>query len=275
MNISTWLIEATKRLKDIGIDSNRLDAELILAETLRKNRTYLHAHLDEVIEPRRLDIANARLQLRLERVPIAYILGYKEFYGRNFLVTPQVLIPRPESEDIIELFLDASAGDISNNSTLTDVGTGSGCLGITAKLERPEIDVILSDVSQLALNVASKNAERLESSVRFQQQDLLFGQIEPVNYILANLPYVDKSWQLSPELKYEPDMALFADNDGLKLIFTLIDQAPSCLVENGWLILEADTKQHSSIIEKAYGKGLVHQKTIGFCLSLRRESTES
>ena len=275
MDISTWLIEATKRLKDIGIDSNRLDAELILAETLRKNRTYLHAHLEEEIDPRRLDIANARLQLRLERVPIAYILGYKEFYGRNFLVTPQVLIPRPESEDIIELFLDASAGDISNNSTLTDVGTGSGCLGITAKLERHEINVILSDVSQLALSVASKNAEKLKASVRVQQQNLLFGQIEPVDYILANLPYVDKSWLLSPELKFEPDVSLFADDGGLKLIFTLIDQTPSCLVDNGWLILEADTRQHQSIIEKAQQKGLTLKKTTGLCLALRRESAES
>ena len=85
------------------IPSALLDAELILAETLRKPRTYLHAHPDDEIDPRRVDIAEARLNLRLDRVPLAYILGYKEFYGRKFKVSPQVLVPRPESEAIIEL----------------------------------------------------------------------------------------------------------------------------------------------------------------------------
>ena len=113
MNISDWLRSATKRLKDIGIESPRLDAELILAETLRKPRTYLHAHLDEDIDPRRIDIAEARLDLRKDRVPIAYIIGHKEFYGREFHVTPSVLIPRPESEDIVTTFLDIAAGDIA------------------------------------------------------------------------------------------------------------------------------------------------------------------
>ena len=105
MTISTWLKLATKQLKDTGITSARLDAELLLAETLRKPRTYLHAHLDEDIDPRRVDIANARLDLRLERVPLAYILGYKEFFGRKFRVTPAVLVPRPETEDLMTIFL--------------------------------------------------------------------------------------------------------------------------------------------------------------------------
>lgn len=106
MNISEWLIDATKQLKDIGIGSPRLDAELILAETLRKPRTHLHANLETEIDPRRIDIADARLRLRLERVPLAYILGHKEFYGRDFRVTPDVLVPRPESEAIITTMLE-------------------------------------------------------------------------------------------------------------------------------------------------------------------------
>ena len=273
MNISTWLKNATKQLKDIGIDSSRLDAELILAETLHKNRTFLHAHLDEVIDSRRLDIANARLQLRLERVPIAYILGRQEFYGREFIVTPHVLIPRPESESMIELFLEVSAEDISGQSSLIDIGTGSGCLGITAKLERPDIDVTLVDISEPALNVASKNAEKLEASVNIQRQNLLYGQIRPLNYILANLPYVDGEWQVSPETDYEPELALYADNDGLELIFELIDQTPRHLVSDGWLILEADPRQHQAITDYASKSNLSLFKSQGFCLVLRREST--
>lgn len=248
--ISFWLKNAAKSLKDAGIASARLDAELILANTLRKNRTYLHAHLDEEIDPRRIDIANARLDLRLDRVPMAYILGYKEFYGRKFTVSPAVLVPRPESEDMISLFLDATAGEIEQK-VLIDVGTGSGCLGITAALERTNISVILSDISKDALRIAEKNADEYHARVKIQQQSLLNGQLEPVDYIFANLPYVDKDWEVSPELQYEPKIALFTEDGGLKLILELIRQAPRCLTPNGQLFIEADPTQHERIIQAA------------------------
>ena len=248
--ISFWLKNAAKSMKDAGIPSARLDAELILANTLRKNRTYLHAYLDEEIDPRRVDIANARLDLRLDRVPIAYILGYKEFYGRKFTVSPAVLVPRPESEDMISLFLDATAGEIEQK-VLIDVGTGSGCLGITAALERINISVILSDISKDALRIAEKNADDHRVRVKIQQQSLLNGQLEPVDYIFANLPYVDKDWEVSPELQYEPKIALFTEDGGLKLILELIRQAPRCLAPNGQLFIEADPAQHERIIQAA------------------------
>ena len=248
--ISFWLKNAAKSMKDTGIPSARLDAELILANTLRKNRTYLHAHLDEEIDPRRVDIANARLDLRLDRVPMAYILGYKEFYGRKFTVSPTVLVPRPESEDMISLFLDATAGEIEQK-VLIDVGTGSGCLGITAALERTNISVILSDISKDALRIAEKNADDHRARVKIQQQSLLNGQLEPVDYIFANLPYVDKDWEVSPELQYEPKIALFTKDGGLKLILELIQQAPRCLTPNGQLFIEADPIQHERIIQAA------------------------
>ena len=270
MNIFAWLKDATKQLKDIGIESNRLDAELLLAETLRKPRTYLHAHLDEELDPRRVDIAYARLDLRLDRVPLAYILGYKEFYGRKFTVSPQVLIPRPESEDMISLLLEISASDISEQKTLIDVGTGSGCLGITAKLERPDFSVILSDNSPQAIDIATSSADALGANVKLQQQDLLSGQLEPVDYILANLPYVDESWPVSPETRHEPRQALFAKYGGKKLIFELINQLKNILKPDGWLILEADPVQHLEIIEYAKKYNLTHQKTINYALALRK-----
>lgn len=269
MDVSDWLREATKQLKDIGIDSPRLDAELILAETLRKPRTYLHAHLDEVIDPRRIDIADARLGLRLDRVPIAYILGYKEFYGREFQVTPSVLVPRPESEDMISLFLDLSAGDIDQTKTLIDIGTGSGCLGITAKLERPNISVTLTDSSQEALEVARQNADLLKASVKIRKQNLLIGQVEPLDYILANLPYVDEAWEVSKELKHEPKQALFAAENGLALIFKLIEQSPRHLRHGGWLLLEADPVQHQRILKHAQKYNLKWSHSQHYCLVLQ------
>ena len=268
MIISEWLKIATKSLKTANIPSARLDAELILANTLRKNRTYLHAHLDEEIDPRRFDIANARLDLRLDRVPIAYILGYKEFYGRRFTVSPSVLIPRPESEDLISLFLELTASEIVEK-VLIDVGTGSGCLGITAKLERSNLSVILSDISKPALNVAEKNANALNADVHIQQQSLLNGQLRPVDYIFANLPYVDKSWDVSPELKYEPGIALFAEDEGLKLILQLISQAPRCLTPEGLLFIEADPQQHNRIINEAVKNGFVKERVLNYILVLR------
>lgn len=268
MIISEWLKIATKSLKTANIPSARLDAELILANTLRKNRTYLHAHLDEEIDPRRFDIANARLDLRLDRVPIAYILGYKEFYGRKFTVSPSVLIPRPESEDLISLFLELTASEIAEK-VLIDVGTGSGCLGITAKLERSNLSVILSDISKPALNIAEKNANALNADVHIQQQSLLNGQLKPVDYIFANLPYVDKNWDVSPELQYEPEIALFAEDEGLKLILQLISQAPKCLTPDGLLFIEADPQQHNRIIDEAVKNGFVKERILNYILVLR------
>lgn len=275
MNISAWLKDATRQLKDIGIDSARLDAELILAETLRRSRIYLHGHLDEAVDPRRIDIAYARLDLRKDRVPLAYIIGHKEFYGREFSVSPHVLIPRPESEDMIHLLLEVSADDILSGATLIDVGTGSGCLGITAKLERPDITVILSDTSPQALDIAAKNAETLGADVRTQDQDLLSGQVEPVNYILANLPYVDQDWEVSPEIRHEPKKALFAKNQGLALILEMIEQAPLCINDDGWMLIEADPVQHNSIIEHAAKYGFIRHKTRHYCLALRRVLAQS
>ena len=268
MIISEWLKIATKSLKTANIPSARLDAELILANTLRKNRTYLHAHLDEEIDPRRFDIANARLDLRLDRVPIAYILGYKEFYGRKFTVSPSVLIPRPESEDLISLFLELTASEIAEK-VLIDVGAGSGCLGITAKLERSNLSVILSDISKPALNIAEKNANALNADVHIQQQSLLNGQLKPVDYIFANLPYVDKNWDVSPELQYEPEIALFAEDEGLKLILQLISQAPRRLTSEGLLFIEADPQQHNRIIDEAVKNGFVKERVLNYILVLR------
>lgn len=267
MIITTWLREATRQLKEAGVTSARLDAELILANTLRKPRTYLHAHADEPIDPWRHDIADARLSLRLDRVPMAYILGYKEFYGRKFIVTPAVLVPRPESEEIITLFMELNQHKKSGN--LIDIGTGSGCLGIIAKLERPEMHVTLSDISTPALIIAKKNAEALHVDVFIQKQSLLTGNMQKFDYILANLPYVDKDWETSPEVRHEPSKALYAQRGGMALIESLLQQAPHHMIHGGVLILEADPVQHSTIITQAEELGFVHLKTRHYAVALQ------
>jgi release factor glutamine methyltransferase len=169
--IKDWIIDATRQLDAAGINSGRLDAEIILSHCLRRPRTYVHAHNDEQLDGRTLEVADARLLLRLDRVPIAYIIGHKDFYGRRFSVTTSTLIPRPESETLIDELKNLAPKNLqlfdNDPFTIVDVGTGSGCLGITAKLELPDSRVTLLDISPYALKVAASNASRLHADVWF------------------------------------------------------------------------------------------------------------
>jgi release factor glutamine methyltransferase len=271
--LNDWLRSATWQLADASIPSARLDAEIILAHTIGKNRTFLHAHGDMPLEPRLHEIADARLRLRLDRTPIAYIVGHKEFYGRLFKVTPATLIPRPESEDIITLvkeLLSKNTSLLATQQRLVDVGTGSGCLGITAKCEIPELDVTLLDISQHALTVARKNAEKLHADITITRSDLLDHYPFTTNFIVANLPYVDPSWQRSPETQHEPAIALFASDNGLHLVKKLITQAPSHLAPGGFLLLEADPRQHKAIVETAKNHDLRLRSIRGFVVCLEK-----
>lgn len=266
MTIEQWINQATEELQQAKIPSARLDAELILGHTLRRPRTYLHAHKDELLDDRQEDIANARIALRLDRTPVAYIIGHKEFYGRRFKTTPAALIPRPESESMIELLksiMPTTLPLIKDTKKLIDVGTGTGCLGITAKLEWPELDVTLSDISQHALRLAQQNAELLDANVRVHKGDLLHGYTMPLDIILANLPYVDRSWDVSPEVHAEPDIALYANDNGLTLINQLVAQSAHLLTPGGSLILESDERQHAQIIQEAIRQGFAHASTEG------------
>lgn len=267
--ISQWLNSAEKLLKAAHIPSPRLDVEIILAHTLRKPRTFLHAHGDQLLDPRQHEIANARLELRRDRTPIAYIVGHKEFYGRQFKVTPATLVPRPESEALIHMLKKYSDTPLTDKK-MVDVGTGSGCLGITAKLELPELDITLLDISRHALHVAEVNAAAHHATVSLMHSDLLERYPFVADYILANLPYVDEKWKRSPETHHEPAKALFASDGGLHLINRLLAQTSTFLSKGGLLILEADPRQHMSIIQKAASMGLILLEVEGFALALRK-----
>ena len=271
--IRDWLHTATIQLVGVGIGTAKLDAEIILAHTLRKPRTYLHAHDEMQLSLREQEIADARLLLRLDRTPIAYIIGHKEFYGRKFKVTPATLIPRPESEAIItslqRIVPNTKALINESPKRLVDVGAGSGILGITAKLEHPELDVTLIDTSRHALNVAEQNAKILHADITILRSDLLSQYVLLADIIIANLPYVDPSWERSPETDQEPALALFADDNGLRLIKKLIEQIPAKLRSGGYLLLEADPRQHSPIIKFAKDYGLTKRSIEGFIICLQ------
>lgn len=267
--ISTWLKEAEAVLKAAHIPTSRLDAEIILAHTIRKPRTFLHAHENQLLDPRQYEIANARLELRRDRTPIAYIVGHKEFYGRQFKVTPATLIPRPESEAMIDLLKKYLGNPV--NKKLADVGTGSGCLGITAKLEFPELDITLLDTSRHALHVAEGNAAAHHAAVSLLHSDLLERYPFAADCILANLPYVDEEWERSPETAHEPAVALFASSGGLHLINRLLAQTSTFLGKHGLLILEADPRQHARITHKAEALELKLLEVAGFAVAFRKK----
>ncbi len=274
ISVSDWIAEATRQLVFNNVPSARLDAELLLSHTLRQPRTWLHGHGDELLESRAVEIANARLDLRIDRVPVAYIIGHKEFYGRRFKVTTSTLIPRPESESLIELLKMALPKNESlldeHPLRLVDVGTGSGILGITAKLEHPELEVALTDISRHALKVATQNAKALHANVTSIQSNLLANYPFVADIIVANLPYVDPEWERSPETDHEPATALFAQKNGLALIFELLTQTKTKLNLGGTLILEADPEQHPAIIKEAIKNGLVHTETMEYGISFEK-----
>lgn len=268
--INTWLTYASQQLVKASITSARLDAELILTHTLRKGRTYIHSHGDEEIDIRYRDILDTRLALRLDRVPLAYIIGHKEFYGHRFKVTPSTLVPRPESEVMIDLLKEAMGQPqlalSQETRKLVDVGTGSGCLGISAKLEFPELDVTLLDTSRHALNIAEENAKRLSAEVTTLRSDLLQSYPFKADFILANLPYVGDGWEVSPETEYEPRDALYANNDGLALIYRLLGETPSRLAVGGTIFIEADLRQHEAITSFAKKHGFSLGESRGLIL---------
>lgn len=271
--MADWLARAQARLAGAGVPSARLDAELLLCHATAQQRTWLHAHSDEPLAPHVLAAANAMLTRRTQREPLAYVVGYKEFYGREFTVTPDVLIPRPESETILELLLTAGLPAAPH---IIDVGTGSGVLGITAALELPGSQVTLLDISPAARAVAAANARRHGAQVRMLHSDLLADyplELPPADAILANLPYVDESWpDTSPELAYEPRLALYANQGGYELILRLLHEAAAVLQPGGILLLEADARQHSTIRAYAQRTGWQPGPIQGLIIPLTRRA---
>ena len=213
-----------------------------------------------------------------ENLPKAYKQGWQEFYGRRFLVSREVLIPRPETEMIVDAVLNlvgksylpgvkpGEARIDANGLRILDVGTGSGCVAITLKLELPDSIVIASDVSDGAILIAKKNAKSLGAEVNFIKSDLMSDVDFIPDVVVANLPYVDKNWDwLDKEsLNYEPSLALYADKNGLELIYKLIEQVAERKIR--YLILEADPCQHTDIINYAEKNGLELVETRGFVL---------
>lgn len=264
--IQAWLRESTTKLKAAGVESARLDCLLLLEHTLEKSRDWLLAHDDETLTPEQTANLDKKVSQRQKRTPLAYIIGAKEFYGRSFLVNESVLIPRPESESIIELIKETSkATDIN---TVFDIGTGSGCLAITIKKELPDIHVTGIDISGAALQVAKKNARQLTAQIQWKQLDIEEDSLPPMPktrpyVIVANLPYVPEGLITSPEITQEPGIALFSGADGLDHYRTLWQKISAAKNKPFAIITESLEGQHAALQHMAAAAGYQVSATQG------------
>ena len=248
--IDTWLQESIPKLTSAGNESSRLDCLLLLEHAMSTPREWILAHGDMSVEPF-VGSLDTMLKKRMRHSPIAYITHKKEFFNRTFYITNDVLIPRPESEEIITQLLD-NTDSRGENEIILDIGTGSGILAITAKLELPGATVIATDLSEKALRVAKENAEALGAQIQLYTADLL--DIPPAihpSIILANLPYVPDGLITSHEIKEEPTVALFSGHDGLEHYKLFWKQLINFAHKPSYVITESLVSQHMRLKEYA------------------------
>ncbi len=214
MNLELWLEQSIAKLEDAGIATAKLDAEVLLADILDRDRSWLHSHPDHSLQGPTLQKLDDQVERRAYHEPLAYIRGKSEFYGREFKITPDTLQPRPETETMIEMIRSLSPIKI------VDVGTGSGCIAISAKLELPASDIVACDISDACIKVAHENADSMGADIVVIKSDLL----NDINVkhlkeslLACNLPYVPLNFQINESARHEPDLALFGGQDGLDL----------------------------------------------------------
>lgn len=259
--VDNWLYQAQQKLTTAGVGTARLDCLVLLEDRLNKDRTHLLAHPELQLSTEQQKLLSLQILRRSQHEPLAYIRGKAEFYGREFLVNEHVLVPRPESETIIDLL---KAAKLPDPPYIVDVGTGSGTLGITAKLELPSALVDLVEIDQSALEVAQRNAQKLGAEVECIQSDLLQSIDTFCDVILANLPYVPDGFLINRAAKNEPRLALFGGKDGLGLYRRMFAQLKEWPRKPTVILAESLPEQHASLSNIANAAGFKLVKTDDF-----------
>ena len=279
-----WLVASTKLLTQNNIATARLDSLVLLEDALGRDKSHLLAHPEKQLTALQIRNLNEQIVRRKNHDPLAYIRGKSEFYGREFIVNRHTLEPRPETENMIKLFkklianhqlpvayqatrdLKLETGD--NNLLIVDVGTGSGCIGITVKLEHPENEVVGMDVSNECLDVARKNTKKLGADVAFYQGDLLLA-LPPATssqpcILLCNLPYVPDAHTINKAAMQEPKLAIFGGSDGLDLYRKLFEQIGKLMINAQLIFTESLPNQHKELTKIAQKHGFRLKTTDDF-----------
>ncbi|MGH7240302.1 MAG: peptide chain release factor N(5)-glutamine methyltransferase, partial [Candidatus Saccharimonadales bacterium] len=229
---------------------------VLLEDISGKDRGWLLAHPEFELANAQVAKLSKLIHQRAEHEPLAYIRGKTEFYGRKFTINKHVLEPRPESETMIELLLKATPK--TRDCTILDIGTGSGALAITAKLEIPYASVIASDIDCKCLEVARKNADLLTARVKFYRSNLLADipkKLISNSIVLANLPYVPDNFKINPAAMNEPKIAIFGGPDGLDVYRKLFDQLASLKRKPDLVLTESLPPQHVKLSKIASTSG--------------------
>ena len=248
--------QAHQTLEAAGIPDARLEAEVLVMSVMRMTRQNIFAQQETEVGSRLEQNLAILLEQRLQRTPLAYILGYREFYGINVMVTPSVMVPRPETENMVEhtLFM-ALMGMETRELVIADVGTGSGAIAVNLAIHLPSAKIYAVDISEPALDVAAYNirGHSVADRIRLGHGDLLYPVPEPVDVIVANLPYIPTGRipTLQPEVQQEPVIALDGGPDGLDLVRRLLAQAPEKLKTPGIILMELDPEQFPAAEESA------------------------
>jgi len=268
-NVHTVLTDMTAQLKAAGITTARLDVLVLMEDVVGMDRAHLLAHLEKVLTPEHMDILRAYIARRAEHTPLAYIRGKTSFYGREFAVNEYTLVPRPETEVLIDMF---KALPLPPDARIADIGTGSGCIGITAALEIPSCHVCLYDIDTHALAEAQVNIRALGAkNVTTQQSDLLYDVQSPLDVILANLPYVPDDFPINQAATHEPRLALFAGKDGMNAYRVLWSQLQTFTGKPACVLTESLPMQHANMAIYAKPAGYIQRAVQGFIQVFERE----
>jgi len=264
--VNDLLEDASARLSTaLGFERRdaRLEAQILASRSLGVDRAWLIAHDQDVLTADQAEAVEKLVARRVQGEPVAYILGEKEFYGRMFKVTPDVLIPRPETELLIEKALERLPGD--QPLRVLDMGTGTGCISVTVALERPLWSVTAVDLSDNSLWIARENAQRLGARVGFLQSDIYDALGDRrFDLILSNPPYIaqnDPHLQQG-DVRFEPLLALTSGAEGLDTLRRLVLSAPAHLGPDGWLMFEHGWNQADSACELLTQSGFIKVKSL-------------
>ena len=243
VTISDWLDSSTRLLDKTGILTSRLDCLVLLEDLLQMDRSNLLAHSENDLTSEQINVLDSQLKQRINNEPLAYIRGKVEFYGRTFRVNKNVLVPRPESEAIIDELKKIPSAE---NSLVADIGTGSGILAITAALELANNKVELYDTSNAALAVAKVNLKLHKLNLPTIKSNLLSEVHSNPEIVIANLPYVPDAYIVSNDVSKEPKIAIFGGHDGLDLYRELWDSILKLPIKPSHIIIESLPGQHET-----------------------------
>jgi release factor glutamine methyltransferase len=275
MTIHEWLRQASHDLETAGIETARLDTLILLEDCLTQGRAWLLAHQDAQLSAEQVGLLKKLLKRRAMHEPLAYVRGRCEFYNHEFVLTPSVLQPRPESEAFIELLKElAQDSRLESSGThgirITDVGTGSGALGITAALEIANSHVELLEIDPKAVKVAKTNVDKFTLNISVIASDLLTNSEQDTDILLCNLPYVPDDYKINRAALHEPALAIFGGTDGLEIYRRMFDQTQKRKFKPLFILTEAFAFQHDDLQKIAASAGYRLIKTDDFVQAFER-----